>query len=196
MSLCSLLQLQLGRHCDLCCMCQIWALTLDPSSFSNAARQAGLKRGRGCIPAGYFSSSLISASSASFSVVLIIVPPLEPHIFVIEMETCYFTRLLRSESLSLCLSDCVSINPQSHLVVLWANIHHCLVSNCMVPSMWPAVLLINTTLACFVYQCCGLIKSNINLICDLSTPYVSMIKSYSVPYANLRGKTKTFILNA
>lgn len=75
----SLPQLQGGRCCHVCFMCQIWALTLDPSSFSNAARQAGFGRGRSCITPGYFSL-LVRASSASF---LIVVPPLA-HIFVAE----------------------------------------------------------------------------------------------------------------
>lgn len=123
-----LLQLQGGRHCDVCCMCQIWALTLDPSSFSNAARLAGLGRRRGCVPAGYFSS-LVSASSASFFVTLITVPPLESRIFFSKKATWSYTEPRCSGSPSLCLSCCVSANPQAYLVVLSANIHHCLVSD-------------------------------------------------------------------
>lgn len=46
-------QLQGVRHCDVCFMCQIWALNLNPSIFSNSS-QMGLGRGSNCIPAGYF----------------------------------------------------------------------------------------------------------------------------------------------
>lgn len=118
-----------GRHCDVCCMCQSWALNLDPTSFCNAARQAGLGRGSGCILAGYFFSSLVSASSISFCVPLIIVPPLETHVFVSKRQRATFRTVALGLSFSLCRSDCVSINPQSHLVIILANIHHCLVSD-------------------------------------------------------------------
>lgn len=76
----SLLQLQFGRHCD---------LGFDLGSFiiqqCCKARRAWKEEGV-VFQLGTSPHSLISASSASFSVALIIVPPLEPHIFVTERQ--------------------------------------------------------------------------------------------------------------
>lgn len=117
--------LQRGRHCDVCHVCQIWALNLDLSSFGNAVEQAGLGRGGDCIPVGYFSSS-------------------PPHqcFFLCDINHClhwnhtslslkgntllYLT--VAFKTVCLCLSDCGSMNPLSHLVIL-TNIHCCLVFN-------------------------------------------------------------------
>lgn len=145
-------QLQGVRHCDVCFMCQIWALNLNPSIFSNSS-QMGLGRGSNCIPAGYFSSSLVSASGGSFSVTLNIVPPLERHVFVTKtlhaiLLDCGTRNCLCVVCLTLCqwqwtrnvmfLSSCLTF-----ITVLS-------LTDCMEPTMWPAAVLINMTSACLV----------------------------------------------
>lgn len=102
---------------------------------------------------GTFSSSLVSASGASFSVTLNIVPPLERHVFVTKtlhaiLLDCGTRNCLCVVCLTLCqwqwtrnvmfLSSCLTF-----ITVLS-------LTDCMEPTMWPAAVLINMTSACLV----------------------------------------------
>lgn len=88
-----------------CCMGQIWALNFDPSSFSNAAKQTGLGRGRDRTPDGYFPSSLVSASSCFiFCDVNHFASNRTTH-HCHKKATCNFTGLWHSE-LCVCVSSC------------------------------------------------------------------------------------------
>lgn len=165
----------------------IWALTWTPTSFVNAARLAGSGREGGL--SSRWVLLLLSPSSASFCVMLIIRPLSRITNLCHWKATCYFTGLWCFESPSLCLSDFVSINLRCHLVVLLANIHHCL------PRLYLTARLMNVTVDCCVHisvwwSC----QSNINPTCDLSTPYVIMILLNSLYYCKMKNQGAIFIL--
>lgn len=84
------------------------------------------------------SSSVASVSSASFSVTLTIVSPLEPHIFVTKRQHAF---LLDCSIKSCCvfLSNSVCVNKPTTLIVLSSRLTFITVlslTDCMVPTMW------------------------------------------------------------
>ncbi len=95
---------------------------------------------------GYFSSSLVSASCASFSVTLTIVPLLEPHVSVTKRQHATLP-----DCGARTLSHCVFLTVCLTLLSSWLTfISVSSLTNCMVPTMRPAAVLINMTSACFV----------------------------------------------
>ncbi len=133
-------------------MCQFWALSLDPSSFGSAAKQAHLRRGRDCIPAWYFSSSLISAFSASFSVMSIIVVLLEH-----TSQSPKGNMLLYCTVAFKTVRVCLTLGRRTHNLILSSQLTF-IVLTWQLTAWWPVcgqltVLLINMTSACFVCLC-------------------------------------------
>lgn len=131
-----------GRHCVVCSMCQIWALNLDHHSAILQGRRAWEEEGVVFQPGTSPPHSSVLHSLWRQSLCL----HWNPHIFVTKRQHATLTDCGAGN-----LSHCVF--PTHGLILVSSRLTFITVlslTNCMVPTTWPAAELINMTSACFV----------------------------------------------